>query len=70
MLVKPQFEVGRSAVGHGGKVKHEADRTEAIDRVKRDAEALGFEVLGGQDSVLCPPFVKSLRRPEIGMRGA
>lgn len=50
VLVKPQFEVGRDAVGKGGLVKSGDDRTGAIARVKADAEAAGFVVLGSMDS--------------------
>lgn len=50
VLVKPQFEVGRAHVGGGGKVRDEGARADAIARVRADAEAGGFEVLGGADS--------------------
>ena len=56
VLVKPQFEAGRAGVGRGGRVEGEA-RTQAIARVRSDAEALGFEVLGAADCVL--PGAKS-----------
>ncbi|HMV70060.1 MAG TPA: TlyA family RNA methyltransferase [Myxococcota bacterium] len=52
VLVKPQFEAGRRAVGKGGVVRSEADRAAAIDRVRADAEASGFAVLAGVDSAL------------------
>ena len=50
ILVKPQFEVGREALGAGGRVRTDADRAEAIDRVRADAVAQGFEVIAGADS--------------------
>jgi 23S rRNA (cytidine1920-2'-O)/16S rRNA (cytidine1409-2'-O)-methyltransferase len=50
VLVKPQFEVGREHVGGGGLVRDEAAREAAIARVRADAEAAGFAVLGGRDS--------------------
>ena len=45
-LIKPQFEVGRSAVGRGGIVKKEADRLRAVDQVTASMEALGFRTEG------------------------
>ena len=45
-LVKPQFEVGRAAVGKGGIVRDQADRQRALDEVKAAARERGFEVLG------------------------
>jgi 23S rRNA (cytidine1920-2'-O)/16S rRNA (cytidine1409-2'-O)-methyltransferase len=50
LLVKPQFEVGRAAVGRGGRVRDAAARTEAIARVAQAATALGFAVAGGVDA--------------------
>lgn len=49
LLVKPQFEVGREAIGKGGLVRSPEERVAAIDRVRGVAEALKFEVLGGVD---------------------
>ncbi len=54
-LVKPQFEVGKGAVGKRGVVRDPAVRAAAIDRVQHDAEALGLEVLGRADSTLAGP---------------
>jgi 23S rRNA (cytidine1920-2'-O)/16S rRNA (cytidine1409-2'-O)-methyltransferase len=45
-LVKPQFEVGRGAVGKGGIVRDEAARAAAVAAVAAEARALGFAVLG------------------------
>ena len=50
LLVKPQFEAGRSAVAKGGVVRDEGARAAAIDKVRHAAEAAGFEVRGGCDS--------------------
>ena len=50
VLVKPQFEAGREAIGAGGRVRSEADRAAAIDRVRAEAESAGFVVRGGADS--------------------
>ena len=52
LLVKPQFEVGRSGIGKGGRVREEADREEAIDRVRGHAGEAGFRILAGADSTL------------------
>ena len=38
-LIKPQFEVGRAAIGKGGLVKNEADRQRAVDTVCAGLEA-------------------------------
>jgi len=54
-LVKPQFEVGRGAVGKRGVVRDPAARAEAIDRVARGAQELGLEVRARADSVLPGP---------------
>lgn len=51
VLVKPQFEVGRDAVQKGGRVRPD-DRAAAIVRVRGDAEAAGYVVKGGKDSVI------------------
>ncbi len=42
-LIKPQFEVGRAAVGKGGIVKSEKDRQRAVDKVVLFAESKGFK---------------------------
>jgi 23S rRNA (cytidine1920-2'-O)/16S rRNA (cytidine1409-2'-O)-methyltransferase len=46
LLVKPQFEVGRDAVGRGGLVKDEAARERALAEVEEAANEAGFRVLG------------------------
>lgn len=45
-LIKPQFEAGREALGHGGIVRREADRMAAILRVLRCAAEHGLAVQG------------------------
>lgn len=45
-LVKPQFEVGRKAIGKGGIVRDEAARLAAVADAKALAVSLGLEVLG------------------------
>ncbi|BDR54870.1 TlyA family rRNA (cytidine-2'-O)-methyltransferase [Bombiscardovia apis] len=46
LLVKPQFEVGRGKLGHGGVVRQEARRLEALERVKTCALGEGLLVRG------------------------
>jgi 23S rRNA (cytidine1920-2'-O)/16S rRNA (cytidine1409-2'-O)-methyltransferase len=46
LLVKPQFEVDRAAVGEGGIVRDPAAWTEACDRVSAAVQALGIRVDG------------------------
>ena len=45
-LVKPQFEVGRAAIGKGGIVKDERARKNALAKVIDAAAVIGFSVLG------------------------
>ena len=45
-LIKPQFEVGRAALGKGGIVKDDKARRMAVDKVVDCACAHGFESLG------------------------
>jgi 23S rRNA (cytidine1920-2'-O)/16S rRNA (cytidine1409-2'-O)-methyltransferase len=45
-LVKPQFEAGREQVGKGGIVKDASVHQSVIDKVKKDAEQIGFKVKG------------------------
>jgi 23S rRNA (cytidine1920-2'-O)/16S rRNA (cytidine1409-2'-O)-methyltransferase len=54
-LVKPQFEVGRAAVGKGGVVRDPAARREALVEVGDAAIALGASVLGYASSGLPGP---------------
>ncbi len=42
VLVKPQFEVGRTRVGRGGIVRGEASWTLALERVREAVESLGW----------------------------
>ena len=44
-LVKPQFELTKSALNRQGIVKQEKDRKAAVDRVLSSAVALGFEAV-------------------------
>ena len=54
-LVKPQFEVGRKAVGKRGVVRDEVARSEAIARVVSEAEAVGFACKAQADAVIAGP---------------
>lgn len=51
VLVKPQFEAGRSRLGKGGVVRDQQLRQEIIDEVIAEAKRLGFEYVQGLD---CP----------------
>jgi 23S rRNA (cytidine1920-2'-O)/16S rRNA (cytidine1409-2'-O)-methyltransferase len=55
LLVKPQFELERSAVEPGGVVRDPALRARAAREVREAAEALGLVALGEVDSVLAGP---------------
>ena len=55
ILVKPQFEVGREKVGKGGIVRNDADRFAALDAVREDALALGFQEVGAIESPISGP---------------
>ena len=46
VLVKPQFEVGRTQVGRGGLVKDEELHRQALRDVAKAAQGLGFGVRG------------------------
>jgi 23S rRNA (cytidine1920-2'-O)/16S rRNA (cytidine1409-2'-O)-methyltransferase len=54
-LIKPQFEVGRAAVGKGGVVRDEQARSEAIAKVIDEARELGLTSLGEADAVIAGP---------------
>jgi 23S rRNA (cytidine1920-2'-O)/16S rRNA (cytidine1409-2'-O)-methyltransferase len=45
-LIKPQFEARREQVGKGGIVKDNNVHQEVIEKVKAEAEAIGFEAKG------------------------
>lgn len=49
-LIKPQFEVGRGAIGKGGIVRDEAARAAAIDTIRSCLSALAYQELGLIDS--------------------
>ena len=52
LMVKPQFEVGRGALGKGGVVRDDAARHRAVEGVRRAAAEAGLEVLGEEASPL------------------
>jgi 23S rRNA (cytidine1920-2'-O)/16S rRNA (cytidine1409-2'-O)-methyltransferase len=54
-LVKPQFEVGRAGVGKGGVVRDDELRNQALERILRFAEEIGFTVAGAIESPLRGP---------------
>ena len=54
-LVKPQFEVGKDAVGKGGVVRDEKARAAAIEGVRKFVADLGFEIIGIIDSPVHGP---------------
>jgi 23S rRNA (cytidine1920-2'-O)/16S rRNA (cytidine1409-2'-O)-methyltransferase len=55
VLVKPQFEAGREAVGNGGVVRDPAVRADAVARVAAAASALGWGTAGVTASPLPGP---------------
>lgn len=69
LLIKPQFEVGKSGVGKGGIVKSSELRDAAVERVISSAVACGFEhrgkiqspIMGGDGNVeYLAHFVKKI----------
>ncbi|HEX4352619.1 MAG TPA: TlyA family RNA methyltransferase [Polyangiales bacterium] len=54
-LIKPQFEVGRAALGKSGVVRDEHARSDAIERVIGEAVASGLVRMGQADAVLAGP---------------
>ncbi len=52
ILVKPQFEVGKGAVGKGGIVRDEAKRLATVFSIRRTLEVNQLEVLGEMESPL------------------
>jgi 23S rRNA (cytidine1920-2'-O)/16S rRNA (cytidine1409-2'-O)-methyltransferase len=55
VMVKPQFEAGRAAVGSGGVVRDAATRIAAVERVATAAQALGLGTAGVTASPLPGP---------------
>jgi 23S rRNA (cytidine1920-2'-O)/16S rRNA (cytidine1409-2'-O)-methyltransferase len=50
LLIKPQFEVGRAAIGKGGIVKDQGAIGQALDRISAQVTRLGWTILGRIDS--------------------
>jgi len=69
-LVKPQFEVGKGAVGKGGVVRDPDQHQAVLETICRTAEQLGLEVLGSTPSPILGPkgnreFLLHLHRGEV-----
>lgn len=60
LLVKPQFEVGRSDLASGGRVSSDAARSDAIARVAAEASRAGLRVIAGVDSALAGARARNL----------
>ncbi len=52
VLIKPQFEAGRGAVGKGGILRDEAVRRATVERVVGELSGLGLEPLATLDSAV------------------
>ena len=68
VLVKPQFEAGRSEVGKGGIVRSDEVRRRVVSRIEDFAQGLGLAVLGCIPSPIRgakgnQEFLLGLRRP-------
>ena len=50
VLIKPQFEVGKSEVGKGGIVRDAEAQARVVREINEFAEGAGFEVLGTMES--------------------
>jgi 23S rRNA (cytidine1920-2'-O)/16S rRNA (cytidine1409-2'-O)-methyltransferase len=50
VLIKPQFEAGRGAVGKGGILRDEEVRSRVVAGCAEDLAALGLALLGTYDS--------------------
>lgn len=55
LMVKPQFEIGRERLGHGGVVRDPDQHVETVERVARCAEDNGLEVADVEASPLPGP---------------
>ncbi len=55
LMVKPQFELERGAVGRGGVVRDPELRARAVREVREAGEALGLAAIGEAESVLAGP---------------
>ena len=55
LMVKPQFEIGKDRLGHGGVVRDPAHHVETVDKVARCALAEGLAIAAVQASPLPGP---------------
>lgn len=70
VLVKPQFEVGRDGVEHGGVVRDPVLRQGAVDKIAAAARVLGCDVVGTTVSPITGPagnveYLLHARRGEV-----
>lgn len=50
VLIKPQFEVGRAAIGKGGIVRDQGAIAGALERIEAGVRSLGWHVMGQMNS--------------------
>lgn len=55
LMVKPQFEIGKERLGHGGVVRNPDHHVETVETVARAAQALGLEIRDVEASPLPGP---------------
>ena len=54
-LIKPQFEVGKGAVGKGGVVRDADQHAEVVAKIRSLAEQLGCHIVGVTESPILGP---------------
>ena len=55
LMVKPQFEIGKERLGHGGVVRNPEHHVETVEKVARCAMELGLDIAAVQASPLPGP---------------
>lgn len=55
LMVKPQFEIGKERLGHGGVVRNPEHHVETVEKVARRAMELGLDIAAVQASPLPGP---------------
>lgn len=55
LMVKPQFEIGKERLGHGGVVRNPEHHVETVESVARAAQSLGLEIRDVEASPLPGP---------------
>lgn len=55
LMVKPQFEIGKERLGHGGVVRNPDHHVETVETVARAAQSLGLEIRDIEASPLPGP---------------